>query len=48
LLGTHLVDADIGTYFFNDSQRMHRDLLADATEEIIRKKMLLKQLKPIQ
>jgi hypothetical protein len=48
LLGTHLIDADIGTYFFNDSQRMHRDLLADATEEIIRKKMLLKQLKPIQ
>ena len=48
LLGTHLIDADIGTYFFNDSQRMHRDLLADATEEIIRKKRLLKQLKPIQ
>jgi hypothetical protein len=48
LLGTHLIDADIGTYFFNDSQRMHRDLLADATEEIIHKKRLLKQLKPIQ
>ena len=38
VLATHLLDADIGIYFFNDVQRMHRDLLADATEEIIRKK----------
>ena len=45
LLGTHLIDADIGTYFFNDSQRMHRDLLADATEEIIRKKKAFKTIK---
>jgi hypothetical protein len=38
VLATHLLDADIGVYFFNDAQRMHRDLLADAVEEIIRKK----------
>jgi hypothetical protein len=36
-LGTHLVDAAVGDYFFGDGQRMHRDLLADAAEEIIRK-----------
>lgn len=38
VLATHLLDADIGVYFFNDAQRMHRDLLGDAVEEIIRKK----------
>ncbi len=48
LLGTHLVDTDIGTYFFNDSQRMHRDLLSDAAEEIIRKKMSSGELVPLQ
>jgi hypothetical protein len=37
-VGTHLIDADIGNSFFGDSQRMHRDLLADPTEEIISKK----------
>ena len=39
ILATHLVDTDIGVYFFNDSQRMHRDLLSDAAEEIIRKRL---------
>lgn len=38
VLATHLLDADVGIYFFNDAQRMHRDLLGDAAEEIIRKK----------
>lgn len=38
VLATHLLDADISIYFFNDTQRMHRDLLGDAGEEIIRKK----------
>lgn len=38
LLATHRVDADVGVYFFNDAQRMHRDLLADPAEAIIRKK----------
>lgn len=38
LLATHRVDADLGVYFFNDAQRMHRDLLADPAEEIIRKR----------
>jgi len=37
-IGTHVVDAAIGDWFFEDRQRMHRDLLADATEEIIRKR----------
>src|SRR5262249_52994477 len=31
LLGTHLLDAQIGSDFFGDPKRMHRDLLADAT-----------------
>lgn len=39
LLGTHVLDADIGVAFFNDGLRMHRDLLADATEQIIRNKL---------
>jgi hypothetical protein len=38
VLGTHRVDADIGVYFFDDAQRMHRDLLADPAEQIIRKR----------
>jgi hypothetical protein len=37
-LGTHIIDADIGESFFGDNQRMHRDLLADPTEEIIARK----------
>jgi hypothetical protein len=37
-VGTHIIDADIGDSFFGDNQRMHRDLLADPTEEIIAKK----------
>lgn len=35
LLGTHIVDSDIGVSFFADPVRMHRDLLADVTEEWI-------------
>jgi hypothetical protein len=30
LLGTRLLDSDIGTAFFDDPRRMHRDLLGDA------------------
>jgi hypothetical protein len=37
LLGTHLVDTGIGTYFFDDAERMHRDLLADAAREYLKK-----------
>jgi hypothetical protein len=37
LLGTHLVDTGIGTYFFDDAGRMHRDLLADAAKEYLEK-----------
>ncbi|MCW5551266.1 MAG: hypothetical protein KIS67_03765 [Verrucomicrobiae bacterium] len=37
-VGSHIVDADIGHSFFADRQRMHRDLLADAAEDILRKK----------
>ena len=48
LLGTHLVDADIGTYFFNNAQRMHRDLLSDAAEAIIGKKIKSKEIVPLQ
>jgi hypothetical protein len=36
LLGTHLLDTRIGTAFFSDPQRMHRDLLADAAMEQLR------------
>lgn len=35
LLGTHLLDGNIGVSFFADPVRMHRDLLADATEDWI-------------
>ncbi|RIZ68164.1 MAG: hypothetical protein D0530_12785 [Methylococcales bacterium] len=48
LLGTHLIDADIGTNFFNDAQRMHRDLLSDAAEKIIGKKIKSKEIVPLQ
>lgn len=37
-LATHIVDAEVGISFFADGQRMHRDLLADAAEQIIRKR----------
>jgi hypothetical protein len=37
LLGTHLVDAEIGTSFFDDATRMHRDLLADVATEYLKK-----------
>jgi hypothetical protein len=36
LLGTRLVDTEIGRVFFADPQRMHRDLLADAAAEYLR------------
>ncbi|MFL5340554.1 MAG: hypothetical protein ACJ8F7_10430 [Gemmataceae bacterium] len=39
LLGTHQIDSDIGAAFFDDDQRMHRDLLADAAKEILKKKL---------
>jgi hypothetical protein len=37
LLGTHLLDRRIGSAFFNDCQRMLRDLLADAAQEHLQK-----------
>jgi len=36
LLGTHLLDTRIGSSFFNDAERMHRDLLADAAREYLK------------
>ena len=35
LLGTHLLDTDIGVAFFEDPWRMHRDLLGDAAATYI-------------
>ena len=35
LVGTHIVDLGAGVAFFNDGMRLHRDLLADATADII-------------
>lgn len=35
LLGTHILDSAIGVSFFADPVRMHRDLLADVTEDWI-------------
>ncbi len=35
LLGTHLLDGGIGEAFFDDSMRMHRDLLGDAASEYL-------------
>ena len=35
LAGTHALDRQIGIAFFNDDERMHRDLLADATEHYL-------------
>lgn len=37
LLGTHLLDRRIGSAFFNDDERMHRDLLGDAAQELLKK-----------
>jgi hypothetical protein len=36
LLGTRLVDTGVGAAFFDDDQRMFRDLLADAATEYLR------------
>jgi hypothetical protein len=35
LLGTHLLDGDVGEAFFGDYMRMHRDLLGDAAIEYL-------------
>jgi hypothetical protein len=35
LLGTHLIDTRIGSAFFDDPKRMHRDLLGDAAKKIL-------------
>ncbi len=39
LLATHWVDSGIGDFFFDDAERMHRDLLADAAERVIGEKL---------
>jgi hypothetical protein len=39
LLGTHLLDTQIGVAFFDDPQRMHRDLLADAATAWLNKNL---------
>jgi hypothetical protein len=36
LLGTHLLDTRIGSAFFGDPERMHRDLLSDAAREYLK------------
>jgi hypothetical protein len=36
LLGTHLLDTRIGSAFFDDAERMHRDLLCDAAREYLK------------
>jgi hypothetical protein len=35
LLGAHLLDTRIGSAFFDDAGRMHRDLLSDAAREYL-------------
>ncbi|HWB87234.1 MAG TPA: hypothetical protein VG675_24030 [Bryobacteraceae bacterium] len=35
LLGTHLLDGNIGEAFFDDYSRMHRDLLGDAAKQYL-------------
>lgn len=35
LLGTHLLDGNVGEAFFGDYMRMHRDLLGDAAREYL-------------
>jgi hypothetical protein len=37
LLGTHLLDTRIGSAFFDDAERMHRDLLSDAAREYLKR-----------
>jgi hypothetical protein len=37
LMATREIDTDIGVAFFNEERRMHRDLLADAATEILKK-----------
>jgi len=37
LYGTHLLDGSIGQAFFGEPMRMHRDLLADAARDYLRK-----------
>jgi hypothetical protein len=37
LVGTHLLDGAVGEAFFNDYLRMHRDLLADAARDYLKK-----------
>ncbi len=37
LLGTNLLDTRIGADFFDDALHMHRDLLADAAAEYVKK-----------
>jgi hypothetical protein len=37
LLGTHELDTAIGSAFFADPRRMHRDLLADAAAEHLKR-----------
>jgi hypothetical protein len=37
LLGTHLLDTRIGAAFFDDAERMHRDLLSDAAREYLKR-----------
>ncbi|HWC98668.1 MAG TPA: hypothetical protein VG456_18035 [Candidatus Sulfopaludibacter sp.] len=37
LLGTHLLDGDVGEAFFSDYLRMHRDLLGDAAKKYLPK-----------
>lgn len=37
LVGTHLLDGAVGEAFFSDFFRMHRDLLADAAREYLKK-----------
>ncbi|MGO9451798.1 MAG: hypothetical protein ACLQDV_12285 [Candidatus Binataceae bacterium] len=36
MIATHAIDADLGESFFGEPARMHRDLLADSAEEILK------------
>ncbi|HKM99225.1 MAG TPA: hypothetical protein VJX23_01820 [Candidatus Binataceae bacterium] len=36
MIAIHAIDANLGESFFSDPARMHRDLLADSAEEILR------------
>lgn len=36
LAGTHTLDRKVAIYFFDDSERMHRDLLSDAAEKYLK------------